>query len=277
MAKINIIGSGGWGTANAILLAKSGHDVLLWSYLEKESEDLKNNRENKPFLPGIAIPENVSFTSDISKCGEADLIVIASPSHAVRNTAKSLAPFVKKGQLILNISKGFDEEEHQRLSQVILSEIPDAVVASMLVCELAAYWKRQGKTVLEAMKALYSQYGYYVSKVQSVELTGADAMEKAANMMADLRSNIPSTIGGAEVTLMRDYKSSIEKDMIHNTESKILLPSSNVLEFVLGKQGSVIARPSGTEPKVKFYYTAVSASEEAARSLLEKLVKQISG
>jgi len=131
MSKINILGSGGWGTANAILLAGSGHDVLLWSYLEEESLNLQKYRENKPFLPGIEIPEKVSFTSDISKCGEADLIVIASPSHAVRATAKSLSPYVKEGQLILNISKGFDDEEHKRLSEVIKSEIPGAVVASM--------------------------------------------------------------------------------------------------------------------------------------------------
>lgn len=131
MAKINIIGSGGWGTANAILLANAGHEVLLWSYLKEESDNLKKYRENKPFLPNVQIPDNVSFTSDISECGEADLIVMASPSHAVRASAKSLAPYVKEGQLILNISKGFDEEEHKRLSEVITAEIPCAVVASM--------------------------------------------------------------------------------------------------------------------------------------------------
>ena len=131
MAKINIIGSGGWGTANAILLANSGHDVLLWSYLKEESDNLARYRENKPFLPNVIIPDNVSFTSDISVCGSAELIVIAAPSHAVRATARSLAPYVKEGQLILNISKGFDDKEHKRLSEVISGEIPCAVVASM--------------------------------------------------------------------------------------------------------------------------------------------------
>ncbi len=131
MAKINIIGSGGWGTANAILLSNCGHEVLLWSYLEKESSDLALYRENKPFLPGVKIPENVKFTSDISECGEADLVVMAVPSHAVRATARNLSPYVKDGQLILNISKGFDEKEHKRLSEVISGEIPCAKIASM--------------------------------------------------------------------------------------------------------------------------------------------------
>ncbi len=131
MAKINIIGSGGWGTANAILLAKGGHEVLLWSYFEEESKNLEKYRENKPFLPGVKIPDNVSFTSDISLCADADLIVMASPSHAIRASAKSLSPYVKEGQLILNISKGFDEKDNKRLSEVISEEIPCAVVASM--------------------------------------------------------------------------------------------------------------------------------------------------
>jgi len=131
MAKINIIGSGGWGTANAILLANLGHDVLLWSYLATESEELRKWHENKPFLPGVKIPDNVRFTSDISECGEGNLIVMASPSHAIRATAKALSPYVKDGQLILNISKGFDEKDNKRLSEVITEEIPCAVVASM--------------------------------------------------------------------------------------------------------------------------------------------------
>lgn len=131
MAKINIIGSGGWGTANAILLANSGHHVLLWSYLKEESDNLAKYRENKPFLPGVVIPDTVEFTSDISECGRADLIVMAAPSHAVSVTAEALAPHVEKGQLILNISKGFDEREHKRLSQVIADKIPGARVASM--------------------------------------------------------------------------------------------------------------------------------------------------
>lgn len=131
MAKISVAGSGGWGTANAVLLANNGHDVLLWSYFEEESNELAKYRENRHFLPKIKIPEGVSFTSDISKCADADLIVMASPSHAMRSVANSLAPHVKDGQLILNISKGFDEKSGMRLSEVILSEIPQARVASM--------------------------------------------------------------------------------------------------------------------------------------------------
>lgn len=152
----------------------------------------------------------------------------------------------------------------------------DAVVASMLVCEVAAYYKLQGKSILDALNEIYETYGQYLAYVQSIELTGADAMEKAAKMMSDLRSNIPDAIGGAKVTVVRDYRSSIEKDITTGHKTTIQLPKSNVLEFILGEKGSVIARPSGTEPKVKFYYTAVADTETEAKSLLDAMVAQMS-
>ena len=151
----------------------------------------------------------------------------------------------------------------------------DAIVASMLVCELAASLKNQGKNILDALADVYETYGFYLAHVQSVELTGADAMEKAAKMMADLRSNVPATIGGAAVTGVRDYKTSIAKDLTSGMEESINLPKSNVLEFLLGDKGSVIARPSGTEPKVKFYYTAVGQNKDEAKVLLDAMVKQM--
>ena len=95
-------------------------------------------------------------------------------------------------------------------------------------------------------------------------------------MMSDLRTAIPETIGGAAVTGVRDYGSGIAKDLTTETESQITLPKSNVLEFLLGQQGSVIARPSGTEPKVKFYYTAVGTSKEASEKLLSAMIAQMS-
>ena len=152
----------------------------------------------------------------------------------------------------------------------------DAVLGAMLVCELAASLKLEGKTILDALAEMYATFGYYLSKVQSVELTGADAMEKAAKMMADLRCTAPEAIGGAKVTAIRDYGSSIAKDLQSGKEQIIALPKSNVLEFVLGVQGSVIVRPSGTEPKVKFYYTAVGATQADAQDLIKKMAEQMS-
>ncbi|MGM9669751.1 MAG: phospho-sugar mutase [Faecousia sp.] len=152
----------------------------------------------------------------------------------------------------------------------------DAVVASMLVCEMAASLKKQGKNILDALEDVYKTYGYYLAHVQSIELTGSDAMEKAAAMMANLRSNTPATIGGVAVTGIRDYKTGIARDVATGKETVIDLPKSNVYEMLLGDKGSVIARPSGTEPKVKFYYTAVGETKEKAKELLDALVAQMS-
>jgi phosphoglucomutase len=152
----------------------------------------------------------------------------------------------------------------------------DAVVASMLVCELAANLKLQGKTIIDALNEMYNTFGHYLAYVQSIELAGADAMEKAAQMMTDLRNNAPVSIGGAVVTEVRDYRESVSTKIDTGDRSQINLPKSNVLEFILGDKGSVIARPSGTEPKIKFYYTAVAECEDDAKSLLNKMVQQMS-
>lgn len=152
----------------------------------------------------------------------------------------------------------------------------DAVVASMLVCEMAASLKLKGKNIIDALNDLYATYGYYLAHVQSVELTGADAMEKAAKMMSDLRENTPSDIGGISVTGVRDYRESTDKSIVTGRVEKIMLPKSNVLEFVLGDRGSVIVRPSGTEPKVKFYYTAVAPQKDQAQELLNKMMQSMS-
>lgn len=152
----------------------------------------------------------------------------------------------------------------------------DAVVASMLVCELAAYLKLQGKSIADALEELYEKYGYYLSFVQSIELTGSDAMEKAAALMADFRNNVPMSIGGANVTVVKDYKSSVSEEVQTGMKTSIQLPKSNVLEFVLGNEGSVIVRPSGTEPKVKFYYTAVGKTKNDAQALLDRMICQLS-
>ena len=151
----------------------------------------------------------------------------------------------------------------------------DAVVASMLVCEMAAYYKSKGMSVLDALEALYQSYGYFLAKVVSIELTGADAMDKAAAILSNFRQTPPAEIGGARVSIMRDYKARTSMDMISGKKSSISLPESNVLEFILGEQGSVIVRPSGTEPKVKFYYTAVGSSRQNAQTLLDALVNDM--
>ncbi len=131
MAKVSVIGSGSWGTAVAVMLAENGHNVVLWSFFKEESESLRANKENIPFLPGVKIPDNVRFEYEIKNCVDADLIITASPSHAIRSTAKLLATAVKEGQIILNISKGLEEKTLYTMSEVLQEELPMCEIAVM--------------------------------------------------------------------------------------------------------------------------------------------------
>ncbi len=131
MAKISVIGSGSWGTAVAIMLAEHNHDVTIWSFFQEESKELAKHQENKRFLPGVPIPNSVKFTANIADCKGAELTIMASPSHAVRSTAKILAPIMESGQKILNISKGLEEETYATMSQILREEIPMCEIAVM--------------------------------------------------------------------------------------------------------------------------------------------------
>jgi len=128
---ISIIGSGSWGTAIAIMLAENGHNVRLWSYSQTECESLVTHKENRQFLPGFKIPINVEHTTDLPSCALADVIVCALPSFAVRTTMGQLAAFVKDGQVILNISKGLENDSLLTLSAVLHEELPNCDIAVM--------------------------------------------------------------------------------------------------------------------------------------------------
>lgn len=130
--KIAVIGSGGWGTAVSILLAKKRNDVYLWSWIQEETDRLRKDRENKEFLPGVTFPDNIYCTHDMGECTDgAELIITAAPSPATRTTAKQLSPHVKKDQKLINISKGLEEGSLMRLSQVYKEEIPQADISVM--------------------------------------------------------------------------------------------------------------------------------------------------
>ncbi len=139
----------------------------------------------------------------------------------------------------------------------------DAVVASMLICEMAAWYKGQGKNLGEALDDLYAQYGFYFNKVDSYTFPGSDGMAKMATLMETLRTELPIAIAGRPVTGHTDYEAG-KRYEDGEGETPTGLPSSNVMEFRLGKEGSLVARPSGTEPKLKFYYSLRAADRPTA-------------
>lgn len=141
----------------------------------------------------------------------------------------------------------------------------DAVVASQLVVEMAAYYKTQGKSLIDVMNDIYSKYGIYLNRVDSFEFEGAAGMQKMADIMEMLRNNAPTDVAGLKVLSAVDYKDT----------AKTGLPSSNVLAWSLENGNKLVARPSGTEPKLKFYFTAVAKNMDAATSLYEEMLENV--
>ena len=125
MANIAILGSGGWGTAIGIMLDKNNHNVTLWSAFEEEVNTLKKDREHKKLLKGVKISENIDITTDKNCVKGKDIIVLAVPSSVTRAVAHWLKDYISKEQIIVNIGKGLDEKNNQRLSEAVREEIPD--------------------------------------------------------------------------------------------------------------------------------------------------------
>lgn len=127
MAKAGVIGAGSWGTALAMLLSENGHDTVLWSHREDQADELRRTREHVSKLPGVKIPESICITSQLEKALESkDVIVLAVPSVAVRETARKMKPFIRYGQLIVNVAKGIEAHTLTTLTDMIEEEIPGA-------------------------------------------------------------------------------------------------------------------------------------------------------
>ena len=155
----------------------------------------------------------------------------------------------------------------------------DAIVATMALCEAAAYYRTQGKTLWDAMLDMYERYGYYKDDIQSITLKGIEGLQKIQQIMDTLRKNPPAEIGGYTVLKARDYQADTIKDTVTGEVTKTGLPSSNVLYYDLSDDAWVCVRPSGTEPKVKFYSgikgSSLADAEEKSAKLGEEVLAMI--
>ena len=151
----------------------------------------------------------------------------------------------------------------------------DAVVASMALCEAAAYYKTKNMTLWDAMLAMYEKYGYYKDHVESITLKGIEGLAKIQEIMDTLRSETLTEIGGYKVEKVRDYKKDTITDLATGAVTATGLPSSNVLYYELNDAAWFCVRPSGTEPKVKFYIGVKGSSMEEAEQKYEVLGKAV--
>lgn len=197
-------------------------------------------------------------------------------------TADLLTGFKYIGELVTNLEKKGEtdrfiigmEESYGYLRGAHCRD-KDAVVASMLICEMAAYYKAKGQSLYDFMQSIYKKYGMYLNTLLNFGFEGAAGMQKMADMMTALRAEPPKSIAGEAVEAITDYKASVCKDLKTGKETTVDLPKSNVLQYYLEGADSVIVRPSGTEPKIKVYITSVSDTRAAAAEKADKIAKDM--
>ena len=223
------------------------------------------------------LPKDGAFIKSIVSTNMADAIA----KYYGIQLIEVLTGFKFIGQKILEFeTKGtgtylFGMEESYGCLTGTYARDKDAVVASMTLCEAAAYYKTRNMTLWDAMIALYERYGYYKDDVKAITLKGIEGLEKIQEIMNTLRENTPAEIGGYQVVSARDYKKDTIKNMADGAVTATGLPSSNVLYYDLTDDAWVCVRPSGTEPKVKFYYGVKGTSLTDADEKSEKLGKEV--
>ena len=201
--------------------------------------------------------------------------------------ADLLTGFKYIGELITNLEKEGKEdnfvvgmEESYGYLRGIHARDKDAVVASLMICEMAAVYKLRGISLKQFMDSIYAKYGMYLNTVLNFAFEGASGMQKMADIMNCLRENAPTSFADKKVVKVADYKESISKDMLTGESVIINLPKSNVLSYTLEDNSKVIVRPSGTEPKIKVYITAYGntrTESEEKTTIISEYAKELLG
>ncbi|MBZ4192354.1 phospho-sugar mutase [Niabella beijingensis] len=212
---------------------------------------------------GIATPNDMIITTIVTT-GMADAIAKGNGVHCYRVLTgfKWIAELIREKEGKENYIIGGEESFGLMIGDRIRDK--DAVSAVALLCEMAAYEKNQGKTLFEKLVELYIKYGFYKEKLISITKKGMDGQQQIAAMMQDYREHLPKEINGLKVVRVLDYQSSQSTDPHTGAATEIRLPQSNVLQFELEDGSLVSARPSGTEPKIKFYFSVKEQLPDAA-------------
>jgi phosphoglucomutase len=212
------------------------------------------------------LPKDGALIKTIVTTNMADAI---AKSYQV-NLIECLTGFKYIGQQILGFeTKGegtylFGFEESYGCLIGTHARDKDAIVATMALCEAAAYYKSKGMNLWDAMVAMYEKYGYYKDDIQSISLSGIEGLAKIQSILETLRQNPPKEIGGYQIVSARDYKKDTIIDLATGDVKPTGLPSSNVLYYDMNDDAWLCVRPSGTEPKIKFYYGVKGTSLEDA-------------
>ena len=239
--------------------------MLLVNYVLGSLKELNKLPKN-----GVVI-KTIVTTESVRKMAEAYGVKLIDVLTGFKYIGEKIREFEETGSNEYLI--GFEESYGYLFGT--FSRDKDAVVASMLIAEMTLYYKKQGKTLYDALVEIYEQYGYFKESLVSVELKGKEGQEKIGRCLDLLRADEITEVNGVKVVKSFDYKLSTEKDLIANTTSKINLPKSNVLKYILEDDSWFVVRPSGTEPKMKVYLAVKGNSLEDADKQTERFKSSV--
>ena len=244
----------------------SGNEVgvLLLDYVLTE-------RKAHGTLPNNPVAVKTIVTSDLATCvAKANNCELRNVLTGFKFIGEQIGLLEKDGEEDRYVF-GFEESYGYLAGGYVRDK--DAVISSMLICEMAATYKAQGISLIDKINELYEKFGYYMHKQLSFAYEGQSGMETMQSIMTSLRNNPPASIGGYKIIGINDYLTSESQDIESGVKATIDLPKSNVIGFELENGNSAIVRPSGTEPKIKVYLTAVGKSGNETDEICNKLEK----
>lgn len=239
--------------------------ILLTNYILSSLKEFNSIPENG------AVVKTIVTTEAVSKIAEDYGVEIIDVLTGFKYIGEKIKEFKKSGDK--NFIFGFEESYGYLAGDFVRDK--DAVIASTLICEMALYYKSRGMSLYDALIALYDKYGYYREKLVSVELKGKEGHEKIEKIMQYLRHSMKNIVGSVKIVKKMDYKLSVEKDLVNIKESFIDLPKSNVLKFILEDKSCFVVRPSGTEPKIKIYLSAIGNTLDDSNNRIQDFQKKI--
>lgn len=233
---------------------------------------LLSQKEEKGLLPENGIVLKTIVTSEIGRAiAESFGIPTFDTLTGFKFIGEKIKEYEKTGKH--NFLFGYEESYGYLIGDFVRDK--DAVQAAIFAAEVAAFYKAQGKSLYDALMEIFEKYGYYKEALSSLTLKGKDGAEQIANILEEFRSNPPKEIAGIRVTAVEDYKASIRKQLSNGKLNPISLPKSNVLKYFLEDGSWFCVRPSGTEPKCKFYFAVKGSSLNESEQLVNNLQKAV--
>ncbi len=252
-----------------IMLTGNQVGILLVDYIAKTRKELGTLPENPILVKSIVTS---SLADRVAKSHGVETVNVLTGFKYIGDTIKKLEEKGEKDRFIL----GFEESYGYLVGTEVRDK--DAVVATLVICEMAAYYRSIGSSVYKALQEIYQKFGFYLNKVDSYTFEGLRGMDKMKEIMSALRANPLMKLGDYEVEAREDYKTLVHKDEKTGRVTDIKLPSSNILVYMLQGGHQVIIRPSGTEPKIKVYYSIKGKDRREADMIkadIDKTIKSV--